>query len=113
MNSERKIMSLAGISRKAGKMTLGSEKTLESIRSRKQNSVKVILMASDASDNTRKKINNCAGFYGVPVVNLETDKATFGQKMGVFGELSVAGISDSGLASAIINSDNNEKNEQA
>ena len=112
MKDMKKILSITGISRKAGKMILGTEKVISEIRKGRKNSVKLVLIASDVSENTRKKISNACGFYNVPTVFIESDKTTFGHRMGANGELSVAGITDSGLAAAVKKADIVETNEQ-
>ena len=53
-----------GLITKAGKVVSGDESVLDTIRSGK---AKLVLVASDASDNTKKKILDKASFYNTEV----------------------------------------------
>ena len=103
--NEKKILSLLGIARKAGKTVLGTDMTVESIR-KKSSSVKVILLASDASQNTVKRIKNTSDYYGVHLTELSADKLQLSALMGQGSELSVIGVTDSGFADAIKKAEN-------
>lgn len=101
MNDEKKVLALLGIAKKAGKVISGTDMVTESIRSQSRSSVKLVLLASDASQNTKKRINNTAEYYKVPIISLGTDKAELARLTGHASELSVIGITDDGFASAM------------
>ena len=103
--NEKKIISLLGIARKAGKTVLGTDMTVESIR-KKSSSVKVIIMAADASQNTVKRIKNTSEYYGIHLIKLDADKLSLAQLMGHSSELSVIGVTDSGFADAMKKAEN-------
>ena len=103
--NEKKILSLLGIARKAGKAVLGTDMTVESIR-KKSSSVKIILMASHASQNTVKRIKNTSEYYGIHLICLSADKIELAQLMGHSSELSVIGVTDSGFADAMKKAEN-------
>ena len=96
----KKILSLLGIARKAGKTVLGTDMTVESIR-KKSSSVKIILLASDSSANTVKRIKNTSEYYGIHLLRLSIDKIELAALMGHSAELSVIGITDAGFADAM------------
>ena len=98
--NEKKILSLLGIARKAGKTVLGTDMTVESIR-KKSSSVKTILLAADSSANTVKRIKNTSEYYGIHLINLSVGKTDLAQLMGHSAELSVVGITDTGFADAM------------
>ena len=99
---EKKIISLIGIAKKAGKVISGTEMTVESVRSAKKSSVKLIVCSGDASANTVKRINNPSGFYGIPVIRLTVVKTELARTVGHPSELSVIGITDTGFAEAML-----------
>ena len=53
MNPQQKALNLLGIATRAGKLTTGDSFSLNEIQSKR---AKIVILASDASDNTRKKI---------------------------------------------------------
>lgn len=57
-----KIISMLGMSYQAKKIITGEDALRRSIR---ENKVKLLIIASDASDNTKKRLINSAKHYGV------------------------------------------------
>lgn len=71
MNND-KILGLLGLAQRAGKIESGEEMVVEAIRRHK---AKLVIVASDASQNTREKILNKGQYYQVPVaIELSTDE---------------------------------------
>ncbi|WP_411844088.1 YlxQ-related RNA-binding protein [Salinicoccus sp. HZC-1] len=72
-----KVLNLLGIAKRAGKLTTGEEKTIESIRNQ---SAKLVFVASDASNNTSKKVRDKCSYYNIPLIdkysNMELSQAT-------------------------------------
>ena len=91
-----KIYSLLGIARKAGKITSGEFSVETALKSRKS---VLVVIAADASDNTKKKFRNMCDFREVPWFECGT-RIELGQCIGC-GSRSVVSISDEGLAAAI------------
>lgn len=60
---KEKILNLLGLAMRAGKLVTGEELTIGDIRSGK---AKFVLVAADASENTRKKIKDKCSYYKVP-----------------------------------------------
>ena len=60
-----KIYSMIGLSMKAGKLAYGSDMCEENI---KRNNAKLLIVAEDASDNTKKKISNLCMSNNVEVI---------------------------------------------
>ncbi len=98
--NEKKILSLLGIAKKAGKTVSGTDMTVESIR-KKASSVKIILLAGDASANTVKRIQNTSDYYKVELITLGIEKSELGALLGHGSQLSVVGVTDSGFAQAM------------
>lgn len=104
--NEQKAYNLIGIAKKAGKVIGGTDMVAEKIR--EKNAVKAVFISCDASANSVKRITNTAGFYGVPAMQVNIDKAMLGKITGSAGERSVIGVTDEGLAKAIISRLENE-----
>lgn len=63
---------------------------IEAIRNKK---AKLVLYASDASANTKKKVVDKANFYGVEAIEVE-DSQTLSDSVGKSGRMVIAILSD-------------------
>ena len=95
MNQNR-IYSMLGIAMKAGKVVSGEFATDKSI---KEGSAFLVIIASDASDNTKKKFSNSCEFYEVPRFIYGT-KEELGRAIGRDMRSSLA-IRDEGFAKSL------------
>ncbi len=92
-----KILSLIGLATKAGKTVSGEFSTEKSVKTGKGF---LVLVADDASLNTKKKFRDMCGFYQVPIYFL-SDKEQLGRAMGKEFRASLA-VQDENFANAII-----------
>jgi len=88
-----------GLCRKAGKLIIGAAEVKEGIISKK---VKIILLASDAAENTASMIERNAQMYNIPLVKLPLSKKQLGHAIGM-KDVAVTGIIDSGFAKSFSN----------
>ena len=95
---ETKFLSLLGLCRRAGKIRLGADLVCDAIR---RGDAKLVILASDASENTKKKISNCTGFYGKRLFFCGTDKDTLGSRLGREGAVSCAAVCDEGFSALL------------
>ena len=58
-----KVLSLLGLATRAGKIKSGSFLTEQAVKAGK---AYLVLIAGDASENTKKKLSNMCSFYEVP-----------------------------------------------
>lgn len=65
MTAANKVLSRLGLAMRAGKLASGEEIVLKAIRS---GEAKLVLLAEDASGNTRKKIADKCSSYGIPLL---------------------------------------------
>ena len=91
-----KTMGLIGLATKAGK-TAGGEFLTE--REVKSGRAALVIVADDASENTKKKFQNMCEYYKVPI-RFYGDKDTLGHAMGKQFRASLA-VLDEGLAKGI------------
>ena len=95
--NDHKILSLAGLATKAGKTVSGEFSTEKSVKSGRG---LLVLVAEDASDNTKKKFRNMCAFYEVPLYFL-SDKVSLGRAMGKEYRACLA-IEDENFAKAVM-----------
>lgn len=60
--NENRVLSLLGLAQKAGKIVSGETAVQNAVRSGK---VKLIIVASDASENSRKMYSDMSKYYGI------------------------------------------------
>lgn len=101
MNRALQLLSLA---QRAGKVASGEFKTEETV---KGGQAFLVIVADDASDNTKKKFSNMCDFYHVPIV-MYSNKEEIGHFIGKEFRASVA-VTDSGLAEKILSEVENAK----
>ena len=73
-----KILNLIGLAMKAGKAVSGEFSVEKCIKSGK---AKLLIMAEDASDNSKKKFTDKCNYYNVPVIIYST-KEDLGRALG-------------------------------
>lgn len=94
--SHSKALSMIGLATKAGKVASGEFSTEKEVKSAR---AYLVIVAGDASENTKKKFRNMCEFYQVPIYFYK-DKDTLGHAMGKEFRASLA-ILDEGLAKGI------------
>ena len=92
-----KALQMLGMAMRAGKVKSGEFMTGNSV---KDGSAQLVVVAMDASDNTKKQFNNMCDFYNVPIVFYETKEA-LGHCIGKEFRASLA-VTDEGLATKIL-----------
>ena len=92
-----KELSLISLAMKAGKIASGEFCTEKEIKTGRAN---LVIVADDASDNTKKKFQNMCEFYEVPIY-FYGDKDTLGHAMGKEFRASLA-VTDPGFAKGIM-----------
>ncbi len=98
-----KILSLIGLATKAGKTVCGEFSTEKSVKTGRS---LLVLVADDASGNTKKKFHSMCEYYQVPVYFL-FDKETLGRACGKEFRASLA-VQDENFANAIVKQLENE-----
>jgi ribosomal protein L7Ae-like RNA K-turn-binding protein len=91
-----KVLSYLGLAQRAGKIVSGEFSTEKAIKSHK---AFLVIVAEDASDNTKKSFSDAAAFYNIPLVIYGT-KDELGGATGKRFRASLA-VMDEGFAKAI------------
>ena len=92
------MLRFLGLMRRAGKLSVGEEGTGQAARAGK---AKLILLASDASENARDRAEGFARRGAAALVHLRADKAALASALGVAGG-AMAAVCDAGFARALL-----------
>ena len=92
-----RVLSLLGLSKKAGRLVSGEFSTETAVKTGK---ACLVLVSREASENTKKKFRNMCDYYHVPIYFYE-DKYTLGHAMGKEFRASLA-VLDAGFAKGIM-----------
>ena len=103
-----KFFSLLGLCKRANKLAAGEVAAEQAVRS-KQTPVALLILAEDASANTKKKFRNSAAYYELPLAEIGT-KEELGRAIGV-DMRSIIAIPEEGFAKKLkqLAEDNIEK----
>lgn len=91
-----KVAQMLGLAMRARKLITGEELVVSAVRS---NQAKLVIIASDASANTAKKVTDKCSHYHVPCHQLST-RYDLGRAIGKDARVTMA-ITDSKLAESI------------
>ena len=92
-----KILSLVGLATRAGKTASGEFCTEKEVKTGR---AALVIVAGDASENTKKKFTNMCAYYKVPLY-MHGTKESLGKATGKEYRASVA-IQDEGFKKAIV-----------
>ena len=91
-----KIFNLIGLATRARKIISGEE-LMDAIRKKK---VSLVILASDASENTRKRYSDKCSFYGIDLITVE-NSFKLNQAIGKANRMAI-GINDEGFKKSIM-----------
>lgn len=97
MKPNNKVLGLLGLARRAGKIAFGTESTIEVIEKKK---TKLVIIAKDSSDRTKKNFKDLCEKYNVQIREIETIE-TLSKSIGQFNK-AVYAIKDENFAKEII-----------
>ena len=92
MKNKEKALNLLGLAQRAGKLVTGEEFVINDVRADK---MKLVFVATNASDNTRKKLTDKCSYYEVPCV-LEFSQEELSHAIGK--HRMICGVTDAGFA---------------
>ena len=92
------ILSLLGLALRGGRLVMGEEPVEAVARAR---DARVLLLASDAADNTRRRVEHFAEAGQCLWLRVPFTKAELGRQFGRTS-VAVAAVTDVGLASAVV-----------
>lgn len=89
------VLNLLGLAERARKLTSGEGMVMDAIRHHK---AKLVIVATDASQNTKEKALNKGEYYQVPVI-IALESASLSQSIGK--QRKIIAITDEGFANKI------------
>lgn len=92
----KKLFGMLGLAKRAGKVSTGAFICGKMIKSHR---AKLVILAADASDNTKKSIKDSCSYYKVKLIEI-SDMASLGHATGG-GERAVVSVNDNNFAKAI------------
>lgn len=92
-----KILSMLGLAMKAGRVKSGAFQTEDAVKSGK---ARIVIVACDASDNTRKDFRDMCCFYEIPFWEYST-KENLGRAIGKEERSSIA-VCDEGFSKTLL-----------
>ncbi|MBW7473255.1 ribosomal L7Ae/L30e/S12e/Gadd45 family protein [Paenibacillus oenotherae] len=96
---KHKALSLLGMAMRAGKLVTGDETVLKTV---KQGKARLVILAGDASDNTKKKYRDKCSTYNVKLVEA-FDRISLGEAIGKSERVLIA-VTDAGFSASITRS---------
>lgn len=99
MSGTDRLLGAIGLCKRAGKLICGVP--LICTEMRKGGRVSVVLAASDASDNTKKKLNDKCNFYGVRLVYLPYTAEELADAVGKDAPIGAVAITDAQMVRAV------------
>lgn len=95
---KNRVLSMIGIAARAGCIASGEFAVEKAIKTQKAD---LVIVAEDASENTRKSYMDAAAFYGVPI-EIFGSREELGEAIGKAFRAAVA-VTDENLAKAVLN----------
>lgn len=93
------LLGFLGLCRRAGRMVLGTPLVCEELAKKKKPDL--VLYSSEASEATRKRIENKCRFYGVEAISLSVSTGDLAHALGKRGDLAAIAVTDGGFGRAI------------
>ncbi len=100
-----KILSAIGLAKRAGKAICGTQLVRDSAKSGK---AKLIIVASDASDRSKKEITDTSAFYKTECIISCYTMAQLSSAVGLMRSTSSVAITDENMTILVKNSINNQ-----
>ena len=90
-----KTLNALGLSARARGLILGTPMICDALQSPRK--PRLVVCASDNSENTAKRLSDRCAFYGVPTVMLECDGERLAHAVGKTARLAAVAVSDENL----------------
>ena len=95
--NQNKILSMLGLATRSRNVVSGEFMTEKAVKNK---TAQLVIVADDASDNTKKQFSDMCSFYKVPIY-FYADKELLGHAMGKAMRASLA-VTDAGFSKSLI-----------
>ncbi|MBR6681631.1 MAG: ribosomal L7Ae/L30e/S12e/Gadd45 family protein [Clostridia bacterium] len=96
---KKKLLGMLGLASRARKIITGTELVCDSVRSKKK--VYSVIIASDVSENTLKKLINCCEYYQTEYYRSSLTREEIAHAVGKLSGVSSVAIVDQNFSDAI------------
>lgn len=93
-----RLSRMLGLSARARMLSVGTDMACDSVRS---GNARMLMVAHDASENTKKRAFNCAKYYETACYEIPIGQNDLGNCVGKKGAVSVLSLNDSNMAKGI------------
>ena len=97
---QSKLSSMIGLSRRAGKVVLGTP--LVALALRKSPKPFLVLVSEGASDGTKKKLKTKCAYYRVPLLFVPLSTEELAHAVGKGGDMAAIALTDENLTKAVL-----------
>lgn len=97
-----RLMSLAGLCRRAGGVVPGADAVISQIQRGGKAKTKCVIMSSRATDRTKKQITDKCRTAGVTLYVIDADPYDIGEKLGVTSSLAVFALTGKGPVTGVM-----------
>ena len=94
------VLRALGLCKRAGALICGTPMICDALRNEKKKPL-VVLMATDASEGTKKKLTDKCAFYETRLVTLESGGEALAAAVGKTGFLASVAVTDENLAGLV------------
>ena len=96
-----RLYGMLGFAMRARRLTVGTESVCSALAKRGNDKPRLVLIAHDASEGTKKKLLTKAAFYGVDAIIINVDASELGRLLGKLYAPAAVAICDSHFAEEI------------
>ena len=93
-----RLAGMLGLAARGRMLSAGTELACDSVRS---GNARILIVAHDASANTKKRAFNCAKYYETPCYEVAIDQNELGNAIGKKGATAVIAINDRNMTKGI------------
>ena len=99
--SKKELLLALGLCARARKLIYGTDMVCDQLRC-DASQIKLVIEASDTSDNTHKKINDKCAYYGARIERIDADAMEIGHATGKRRQVAALAVTDGALADLLI-----------
>ena len=96
--AEKKLLGLLGFAARARKLVCGTDLCRDEVRRGK---LPLVLVAGDASDNTKKRMSDACKYYGTDMCIVPISASELSDRIGKTGSIAVIGVTDMNFVNGI------------
>ena len=100
ISPKKRMLGMLGLCRKAGRLVAGTELTCLEMAAKRPPCL--VVLASGASDGTKKKIRTKSEYYGIPLLLADCTPEELGMAIGKSAGIAAAAVKDESFAKELV-----------